>query len=769
MIASVVPLRSILKHRRPYRTRIVFPHLKGREERCAAIRKVFSQLAGVDGVQVRSRSGSVILEHPRGPVSLATLLQAAASASLLPTTVPETAGPDGSGVCCSSRTAGKRQDAPRHVSGLVLATSGVYLLFLFARRLFVAALPPVSLVSRLLSLPALIALGLSLPIQAQAIEHLKQSGKPDMGLISTGLLYVSLLTGNVLATLTVFWLFNLSSWLEDRIRARTRRAVRGMLTGTCRRAWLIRNGLESEVDVDSLRPGDVIALRLGNVIPVDGVVISGNGLIDEAAMTGENDPAARQPGDAVLAGTVVTGGSLRVRVEKSGEDTRLAAIVRLIENAETDPGELQRASQRFSQVLAPISLVLAGLAFMLTGNLLQSMAVLIITCPCALRLSTSVAVSAAMSGAAARGILIKGGRYVEIAGRVNVVVLDKTGTLTDRSSEVTELIVVDRRYKAETMLSLAASAQQSWSHPLSRAVIEKAAALGLSPPPGEQPELVVGQGVRARVNGRAVAVGRAAFLADNGVDMGAAAVAEQHVSGGAAGWLYVACDGRLIGIVAVRNRMRGNVQSAVLALRALGVRRIVLLTGDHRDSAVETCGRFGFDETLWNQSPEDKAAWIAAWKRAHPGDVVAMVGDGVNDTPAFAAADLSVAVGDGGVDVTVEYADIVLQQGGLDQAAAALALGQRTLQTIKECYALALGLNGVTLALTTLGVISPVAGALIHNCTTVAAVVNAGSVNRRKGIGERPSGGAQAADSPESSGSRLPASLPVAALAERYC
>ena len=714
-----------LRQRTFHRTRITLSCLWREPSRCAHVRASLSHLAGAADIQVRPNSGSVIVLHPQGPVDLEDLLARIAQAVQEKAALAPMAPPHRQG--CGCLTGPASPDEPRgHVSGPVLFLSGLYLLYLYVKRMFLALAPTVAAPTRLLTLPAVVALAISLPIQRQAMDNLRRSGKPDMGLISTGLLYFSLLTGNTLAALTVFWLFNLSSWLEDRIRIRTRQAVREMLNDTCQRAWLLRDGMEIEVDAADLRPGEVMVLRRGNVVAADGTVLAGSAFVDEAALTGEDAPVARGVDDSVLAGTVVVDGFLQVRVERAGEATRLAAIIRLIEEAEHDPGDLQRASQRFSQAMVPVSLGLATAAFLFTGNLMQAMAVLIITCPCALRLSTSVAVSAAMSSAARDSILIKGGRYVEIAGQVDVLAVDKTGTLTDRSAEVSGITVVDRRFRPETVLRLAASAQQAWSHPLSRALTLGAESLESPLLPVEEPELIIGQGVRGRINGQVVLVGRSSFLGEQGVKVDEAPHAPP-ADGSTT--LLVACGGRLIGMIDLRHRWRPGIQTALDQLKAMGVRHLVLLTGDGSIDALPDWNG-GFDQVLRNQSPEAKAAWIGAWKKAHPRDVVAMIGDGINDTPAFAAADLSLAIGEGGAEVTVEYADIVLRHGGLDQAAKALTLGRRALDTIRECYVLALGLNGILLGLTTLGLLSPVTGALLHNLTTVLTVANASTLAR---------------------------------------
>lgn len=723
-----------IKQSRPYRTRIRFPFLKRRQDLCTAVQVRLLDLEQVGRVQARPASGSVILEHPDGPVDpamvAALVYKTVEKTPLSPESTPSTG--DRAASRCSVCHGGSISARKNHVSGPVLLLSGLYILFLFAGSLLTTSVVATTSASTILfTLPALVALALSLPIQRQALRNFKKTGKPDMGLISTGLLYLALFTGNVLAALVVFWLFNLSSWLEDRIKRHTRKAVRAMLKGRVTTAWLVLDdGTELEVNVDSLGPGDIIRLRSGSVIPVDGMVVDGQALVNESTLTGESLPVAKEEHSPVLAGTTIEEGDIQVRVEKAGEETRLAAIIRLIETAENDPGELQLTSQRFSQAVVPVSAGLAIGAFIITGNILQAMAVLIITCPCALRLSTSVAVSAAMSRAAGRGILIKGGRYVEIAGKVNILVLDKTGTLTDTVSEITRVRLIDKRFKEETLIRLAAGALQSWSHPLSRAATSLAEKNGMLPIPCSRADLVVGQGVRARTgkDNQEVLVGSRRFMENNNIISlkKQSGIDQENGKKAAGSRLYIAKNGQLVGLMETENRIFGNIGAPLNKLRAMGVEKIVLLTGDNEAGIVRLQQQYDFDKLYWEQSPEDKAHWIKQWKISHPEDVIAMVGDGINDTPAFAAADLSLAIGRSGADVTVEYADIVLQPGTLEQVAETLGLGRRTLQTIKECYTIAISLNGATLALTTLGIISPVAGALLHNMITVAAVTNAG-------------------------------------------
>ncbi|MGI6657075.1 MAG: heavy metal translocating P-type ATPase [Desulfobulbus sp.] len=705
-----------IRQRKPYRTRLNCPALRGREQRCRLLQELLTALPGAEHVEVRPLTGSVIVHHPRRMPALRELTGAVAQA-VAASGDPVVRGPRPAEAPASDR--------PRHVSGAMLVCSGLYLLYLFIRRVTIPIVAPVTLLGRLFSLPVVVTLALAVPIQRQAVDNLRRTGRPDMSLISVILLYGSLYTGRVLPVLTVFWLFNLSGWIETRIQSRTRRAVREMLRGVDSTVWLVRDGGEIEVETASLVPGDVVSLRMGNTVPVDGQVVSGRALFDESSLTGEDELVGHGPGDSVLAGTVLLSGAVRVRVERTGAATRQAAIVALIEQAENQPCALQTASQRWSRRLAPVFLTLAGFCLVTTGNPVLAMAVLIIACPCALRLSASVAMSAVMSGAAARGVLVKSGQAMELAGRVNVVAFDKTGTLIGRTPEVVEVRVLDRRYREETVLRLAASAQQGWNHPLSRAVIARAEEAGLSVMPGESQELVTGQGVRARVEGRLVLVGHRDFMAENGVGMDKADIVFPECGGSA---LYVACDDRLISVLRLGSVVDDEVGPALARLRRLGVRHIVLLTGDRHDGGL-AAGKIGIDEVVSGLSPEEKAGWITGWKRAHPQDVVAMVGDGINDLPAFAVADLGVAV-HGGVDVAVEYADVVVQRDSVGRSATLLELGRNGLQRLRESSTLAIAGNATLLAATVLGFLSPVAGAVFHNLLTVAAVVHAGGAGR---------------------------------------
>ncbi len=723
-----------IRQAKPFRTRIQYPALRHKPACCQHIETLLAPLDGVVGVEVRPETGSIILVHPNQPIKIRTI------STLVQDQHPvlqklRSAKPLQKARALQGAACPEQADKTFHVSGATLIISGLYMGWLMVKRVLAPVAPAASLLARVVTIPGLLALWLAIPIQRQAIENYKTTGRIDMSFVSTGLLAVSLFTGNIMTALAVAWLYNLSGWTESRIKRHTRRLVRDMLTGQQTHAWKLVDGVEVQVNTLDLVPGDIIVLGNGNAIPVDGTVIQGTALVNASAMTGESLPLEKTDGQTVLAGTFVEDGSIHVRVDKTGEDTRMAAIVRLIESAQTDLGERGRASLKFSQVMVPVSLTLAAGVFLMTGSLFMAITTIMVTCPCALRLSTSAAVSSAMGAAAAKGILIKGGSQVEIAGKVDTLVLDKTGTLTDSVSHVTDIRRLDRRYKENTILGLAAATLQPWNHPLSRAVARAAHERDIALPPCEDRNLFVGRGVEAKIKGktgsRTIIAGSRRFMVERGVEPSNLASSEvmQGGDGIPESVVFVAAENHLIGCIHAGHVIRGDAQAATMErLRTLGVSHIAMLTGDTREGAMPLVAHLDFDESKWGMSPEDKAAWVDARRNNFPGEVIAVVGDGINDTPAFSKSDLSFAVGEAGEDLTLAYADIVLQKGGIGAVADTLYLGRDTLARLKGSYAMAIGLNLLTLGFMITGIFSPLVGALAHNMITLAAVSNAARI-----------------------------------------
>ncbi len=699
----------ILRHRCFHRTRLQYACLKNNRSLCHHLEDELLGQYGVVRVEARPQTGSLILCHPQGLADLQQIIVKVEQAC-------------GSFVPMRQKNSVEQKDADnlakkkRHVSGLTLVVSGLYLLYLFLKRVFVTQ--PASL----LPLPALVTVALSWPIQRQATENLKKTGRPDMGLISTVLLYSSLAMGNVLTSYTIFWLFNLSSWLESLIQNRTRQTIREMLLARDDKVWLVKDGGEFEVKADILQPGDKIVLRLGSVVPVDGRIRKGQAFVDESMLTGESQPIVRRQGERVLSGTVIREGEIVVEAEKTGEETRLAGIVRMVESAEKDPGELQRFSHQLSQAMVPVSLGIVTAGFLFTGSLMQAITLLIIACPCALRLSSSVAVSSTMAASSREGILVKGGRYLEQAAQIETLIVDKTGTLTLVDDESLEITVLDRRFREEKLLQLAASLQRTWPHPTGRKLLKLVAKQGIELLYAEVLEFEVGRGIRACIDDNEILLGSEKFLKNAGVSFSARKQKILAEDNGKPNQLFLAYRGNCLAVFSSAQHFRGQEKEALAKLRANGIQQLVLLSGDLTKKAEEVGISLGFDEVLGGQSPEEKARWITRYRDTHPQAVIAMVGDGINDTPAFASADISFAIADGGSDVTIEYGDIVLQYGGLEKVARLHELAVGMNQTIKQSYGMAISLNFLLLLGIVTGLVPPLTGALIHNGVTVGVV-----------------------------------------------
>ena len=512
--------------------------------------------------------------------------------------------------------------------------------------------------------------------------------------------------------------------LEARARSRTGGAIKALMGLSPKTARVERGGSEEDVPVADVKVGDVVRIRPGEKVPVDGTVIDGSSAVDESMLTGEPLPVTKKAGDAVIGATVNTTGSLRMTATKVGADTVLQQIVRLVQEAQGSKAPIQKLADTVSGYFVPAVLCLALLTFVvwfdvspaesrLTFALLTFVSVLIIACPCALGLATPTAVMVGTGRGAQAGILIKGGEPLEAAGRLTTVVLDKTGTVTEGKPAVTDVSPVG--LPAGELLRLAAAAEQGSEHPLARAVIESARSRGLSLPPAGSFEAVPGHGLSAQVEGRAVLVGNARLLTGRDVAFDAALV-ERAVAAGRT-TLLVAVDGVFAGLVSVADPVKATSKAAVGRLQAMGL-EVVLLTGDNRGTAEAVAREVGIQNVVADVLPEGKAAEVRKLRAA--GRVVAMVGDGINDAPALAEADVGIAMGTG-TDVAIEAADITLVKGDLSGVAASIALSRATMRTIRQnlFFAFAYNVLGIPIAA---GVLYPFTGWLLSPILASAAM-----------------------------------------------
>jgi P-type Cu+ transporter len=541
------------------------------------------------------------------------------------------------------------------------------------------------------------------------------------------------------ASAAVITLVLLGKWLEARAKRQTTAAIRALQSLRPETARVVRDDGEIEIPAAQLRVGDLVVVRPGERIPVDGVVLEGRSHADESMLTGESLPVPKGPRDAVTGGAVNAEGVLKVRVTAVGAQSTLAKIIELVENAQAKKAPIQRLVDRVSAVFVPIVLVI-GLATLLgwglaTGNweqaLLNAVAVLVIACPCALGLATPTAIMAGTGVAASNGILIKDAEALETAHAVGTVAFDKTGTLTVGKPALTSF--EPQGVERSTALALAAAVQSGSEHPLAKAVV--AAAKGLQIPGAEAARAVPGRGMEAFVAGRRLALGSGRWMRELGVDIAplAAKALEMQAKGMTVSWLADLTDKPVVvAAMGFGDEIRPEAEQAVRQLRERGL-RTVMLTGDNRAAAQAVAARLGIDEVRAEILPADKAEAVAELRRAH--SRVAMVGDGVNDAPALAAADLGIAMGSG-TDVAMHAAGVTLMRPDPRLVAAAIDVSRRTYRKIRQNLFWAFVYNVVGIPLAALGILSPVIAGAAMALSSVSVVSNTLLLKRWKPGGD---------------------------------
>ncbi|BBL80345.1 copper-transporting P-type ATPase [Rubrobacter xylanophilus] len=491
-------------------------------------------------------------------------------------------------------------------------------------------------------------------------------------------------TSSVIITLIL-----LGRLLEARARGRTNEAIKKLAGLQARTARVVRNGEERDVPVEEVEEGDVVVVRPGEKVPVDGVVVAGESAVDESMITGEPMPVVKRAGDEVIGATMNTSGSFRFKATKVGRDTALARIIRMVEEAQGSKAPIQRLADRISGVFVPAVMAVAAVTFglwlafgpepALTFALLNMVAVLIIACPCAMGLATPTSIMVGTGKGAEMGVLIKGGEALENAHGLDAVVLDKTGTLTRGEPELTDVATYDGLPEQE-LLQLVASAERSSEHPLGEAIVRGARKRGVEPGEAEGFEAVAGGGVKARVEGRNVLVGSQRFLEESGISGDGLAPRGEELARDGKTPVFVAVDGEPAGLVAVADTLREEAREAIEQLHGMGL-EVAMITGDDRRTAEAIARELGIDRVLAEVLPQDKAAEVR--RLQEEGRKVGMVGDGINDAPALAQADVGIAIGTG-TDVAMEAADITLISGDVRGVARAIKLSKATMKNIKQ-------------------------------------------------------------------------------------
>ena len=604
--------------------------------------------------------------------------------------------------------AGRLQEGIAHHDGLwAVASSG-------------ALLVGQQLVPQSLLMPATLAV--ALPVFAEAVEDLRNEGITSHVLEALAVAISAARRDFTAANATSFMLA-LGEYLEQSIARRSDELLKTLLRPDTGWVWVEIDGQEQQLASDAVEVGMTVIVAAGSTVAVDGTVLGGEAVLNETAMTGESRPVAKKRGDQVLSGTLVEEGRLRVYAEHVGRNTAAARIADYVEHSLAAKNQSQLGAARLADRLVPAVLGLAGTTWLLSGDWQRAAAVLQADYSCALKLATPVAFKAGMHRAGQQGILFKGGDAVERLADADTFVFDKTGTLTTGQLAVTDAIAFDPHYSPNDIIDLAASVEEHYFHPLALAVVDAARKHHGRHFDHKEVEFIAAHGVASMIDGQRIVVGSRHFVEeDEGVPIGNHRSRLEALFREGKTLLYIGFGGRLLGIIALKDEVRPASRDTLHRLRALGIRRIVMLTGDHRDRAEELARQLGIDEFHAELLPQQKAELVARMKA--DGARIAFVGDGINDAPALAGAHVGIAM-QKGADIARLTADVALLEDGIERVADAREFASATMRRIAANFRLTIATNTGILAAAAAGKLSPVASSVAHNGSTIAILLNA--------------------------------------------
>lgn len=573
----------------------------------------------------------------------------------------------------------------------------------------------------LLSPLGLIAVAATYPLVKKSLRDLREKRFGLDGFLA-GSIVAAVSMGEALTALEILWIDSGADLLTTWINQRSRRAISDILQVSSKNTFISVDGQEVEVPVEEVKPGDLVVLHTGEKVSVDGVVESGRALLDESPINGRSEFALRTEGDTVLAGTLVRDGVIFVRAQKVGDQTYLSRVMHMVEDALENQAPIQGVADQLAMRLLKLGGALTLGTLLVTASFWRAFTVLLVmACPCATVLSASAPISAALNAAARRRILVKGGRYLEEAGKADIVCFDKTGTLTTSNPALKRLINLSD-LPDERLLQLAYTAEMHNFHPLALAIKQEAVNQGLEPASHVVCQYQLGEGVSARMNGKSIYVGNRRFMKRHLVDLRKANGIADSLETDGLTVAYLAVQDKLLGVLGFANQTRPEALPLVRHLAQDGVQRLVMITGEEGCAAGSLAAELGMHDCHYSVMPEVKASIVNELKT--PGHRVLMVGDGINDALALAQADVGIAMGAGGSEVAIEAADIALVTDDLNGVAYLRSLSQSTMRVVQQNFWIATGSNLVGMALGALGLLSPVAAGLLHIVHTLGILGN---------------------------------------------
>ena len=617
-----------------------------------------------------------------------------------------------------------QEESPKEIVKKIIATAGLLGYNLFFKSKSTVALTGIR---KFLNYNTLSTLALAMPVLKNGINSLIKNKRPNADTLSSSAIISSILLGKESAALTIMFLEEVSELLTVYTMEKTRGAIKDMLSVGENYVWKeISEDNVKRVPIEEIKKDDIIVVQTGEKISVDGKIIKGEALIDQSSITGEYMPIKKSVGDDVYAGTIVKNGNISIIAEKVGDDRTVSRIIKLVEDANSNKADIQNYADTFSAQLIPLNFILAGIVYASTRSLTKAMSMLVIDYSCGIRLSTAVAFSAAINTAAKNGILVKGSNFIEELSKAETVIFDKTGTITEGKPKVQSIEIFDNSISENEIIGLAGAAEEQSSHPLATSIMSEIKDRGIEIPKHNKIKTVVSRGVETKIGkGKeavTIRVGSKKYMLENNIDLTLATNAERGIYSRGEIGLYVAQDEKIIGLIGVSDPPRENIKKAINRLRNYGVDDIVLLTGDLRQQAETIASRMSMDSYESELLPEDKAKNILKFQSK--GSNVIMIGDGVNDAPALSYANVGVALGGTRTDVAMEAADITITQDNPLLVPGVIGLSKSTVKTIKENFAMVIGLNTFALVLGATGILAPIYASVLHNSTTILVVMN---------------------------------------------
>lgn len=612
-----------------------------------------------------------------------------------------------------------QEETPEEIIKKMIAT-GTLLIYNFFKK---APVTPVTGIKRFLNPNTLAVLSLAAPVISNGVGSLIKNKRPNADTLSSSAIISSVLLGKEKTALTIMIMEEFAELLTVYTMKKTRGAIKDMLSVGENYVWkVLEDNSIKKVPIEEISKGDKIVVQTGEKISVDGKIIKGEAFIDQSSITGEYMPVTKKAGEDVFAGTIIKTGNITIEAEKVGDDRTVSRIIKLVEDANFNKAQIQNYADNFSAQLIPLNFLLAAIVYGTTKNIQKAMSMLVIDYSCGIRLSTAAAFSAAINTAAKNGILIKGSNYIEELSKADTIIFDKTGTITEGKPSVQTIKLVDKSITEDEMLSLAGAAEETSTHPLALAILNEIKDRGIEIPVHEDDNVVVARGIKTTVNGEIIRVGSKKFMEENGISTEKYNDEVKVILGRGEILIYVAKGKKLIGLIGVTDPPRENIKRAINRLRGQGIDEIVLLTGDLEQQAQTIASRMSIDTYESELLPEDKAKNILALQSR--GSNVIMIGDGINDAPALSYANIGVALGSTRTDVAMEAADITITKDDPLLVPEVIGLSKKTVKTIKENFAMAIGVNSFALVLGATGILPAIYSSVIHNMSTILVVGN---------------------------------------------